>query len=70
MKKGDRVKMTEEGLNQGLGGGIGNVKPSTTGVVTSELSGKDVIKVLRNNRKTPERYHVRFWELDKLTREW
>ena len=64
MKKGDRVKMTKEGLNQGLAGGKGNLKPSTAGVVTSELLGKDCIKVLRDNRKAPDKYHVDFWELE------
>lgn len=64
MKKGDRVKMTKEALNQGLSGGKRNIKPSTTGVVTSELPGKDAITVLRDNRKTKERYHISFWELE------
>jgi len=63
-REGDRVKMTEYALKQGLDCGIGKKYPcTTTGVVVSDQRG-NLMMVLRDGRKHPSRYHAKFWVLD------
>lgn len=64
MKPGDRVKMTEKAIKLRLQGcGKGGHVPSSTGVLIKVVNG--FLRVQRDNRARPERYHQSFWELDR-----
>lgn len=58
MKPGDRVKLSKDGLQQGMGG----PRNRNTGVVLSISRLNGFLRVLRDGTKTPYRYHPIFWE--------
>lgn len=66
MKEGDRIKMTDKAIKQGLGGFKPGFGVSTTGVVISY--NPPFINVKRDNRKSIETYHESFWKVD--TKHW
>lgn len=61
-KKGDRVEMTTTALDQWLDTGNKRYTRSTTGTVVFDQCGSSII-VIRDNRKTASRYHIKFWKL-------
>jgi hypothetical protein len=63
---GQRVKMTQYGIDAGLARGLGkfrNKPMPTTGVVTAyDIRYPLRVQVRRDNRKMASWYHVTFWE--------
>jgi hypothetical protein len=59
LKTGQRVVMTAEAIAQGLNSGRDK---SLTGVIVAHHPlAPNLIKVRRDNRKTANIYHVKFW---------
>ena len=69
MQKGDKVRLTTEGKARGFGTVSDSVK-SRNGLADCETGtvvrfDGDSVKVLIDGWKTPQAYHVSFWELDQ-----
>lgn len=55
LKPGDRVEMTQEGIEMGLG------RTATTATVIRACRQPDRVVVLRDGHKSEEYYHRDFW---------
>ena len=61
-KFGDKVEITQAGLDNGLERGVGKYNPTRYGVIVGHQRG-NLIRVVRDGRNVSCSYHAKFWKL-------
>lgn len=61
-KKGDKVKLTADGVKQKVVRGPHKFEGVTGRVIGFSPRQNDLVRVIRDDCKTPVSYHMKFWE--------